>query len=67
MIAKMNLCHLGAGAFGAVHKAVWRDCDVAVKLLSNTQNITKVYEKRKNSYFNSYSQCVCSYITESRK
>jgi hypothetical protein len=35
----------GAGAYGAVHKAVWRDCDVAVKLLANAQNLTRVYQQ----------------------
>jgi hypothetical protein len=43
----MNLFSLGTGAFGAVHKAVWRDCDVAVKLLANGHNITKVCKERK--------------------
>jgi hypothetical protein len=63
----MNLCHLGAGAFGAVHKAVWRDCDVAVKLLSNTQNITKVCQKKERIVISIHIHNVFVHISKSRK
>ena len=33
---------IGAGGYGAVHKAVWKDSDVAVKLLANSSQLTRV-------------------------
>lgn len=33
---------IGTGGYGAVHKAIWKNNDVAVKLLANTTELTKV-------------------------
>eukprot|EP01087_Luapelamoeba_hula_P014010 TRINITY_DN4045_c1_g1_i2.p1 TRINITY_DN4045_c1_g1~~TRINITY_DN4045_c1_g1_i2.p1 ORF type:complete len:1175 (+),score=133.84 TRINITY_DN4045_c1_g1_i2:590-4114(+) len=32
---------IGAGGYGAVHKAVWKDSDVAVKLLANSHTLSR--------------------------
>eukprot|EP01087_Luapelamoeba_hula_P018055 TRINITY_DN5760_c1_g1_i1.p1 TRINITY_DN5760_c1_g1~~TRINITY_DN5760_c1_g1_i1.p1 ORF type:complete len:154 (+),score=19.68 TRINITY_DN5760_c1_g1_i1:1-462(+) len=32
---------IGAGGYGAVHKAVWKESDVAVKLLANPNGLTR--------------------------
>eukprot|EP01087_Luapelamoeba_hula_P007745 TRINITY_DN1900_c1_g1_i1.p1 TRINITY_DN1900_c1_g1~~TRINITY_DN1900_c1_g1_i1.p1 ORF type:complete len:1690 (-),score=189.26 TRINITY_DN1900_c1_g1_i1:61-5130(-) len=36
---------IGAGGYGAVHKAIWKDSDVAVKLLANSMHLSREVKK----------------------